>query len=131
MLANIWKFLSGAWRLLTFLGTVIGLLYLWPDIKDLPKAYGLKWEFPLWLGSEVIAYISLAFACGWLLWIEVRPFVRDWWQKRRYSSSFTVLKAIHCETFYIEPKSNENDTGLYENIFYLVVGNSLDTEQTL
>lgn len=55
--------------------SVLGLLYLWPDIKGLPKAYGFEWG-QLMPDREIVAYIVLALALGWIIWIDVRPYLR-------------------------------------------------------
>lgn len=94
MFAQIRKFLRGTWRSLGFIGTVVGILYLWPNIKGFPAAYGYTWEFPTWFDNEHIAYVLLAVACAWILWIDTRPFVMRWLQGRRFHP-ISVLQVDH------------------------------------
>lgn len=131
MIFRILAFLRATWRSLSSIGTVLGLLYLWPDIRGLPAVYGLSWGWLAMIEREHISYIALALALAWLFWREVRPFVQGWWQKRQHSQIFTVPKDVHCEAHPVWSYSDQKNTGFYENVFYLAVGNDLDTGKTL
>lgn len=131
MIAKFWKVLRRAWLVPSSILTAIGLLYAWPDIRDLPATYGYSWEFLMLFDREHLAYVLLGFAFVWILWIEIRPLVKGWWKKRRRSSAFTVLESIHCETGVINTKSKGRAVVFYENIFYVAVGNNLETGKTL
>ena len=131
MPAKILKFALAAWRSLASIGTIVGILYLWPDIKGLPAAYGLSWAWLAVIEREHIAYIALAIVLAWLFWIDVRPFAQNWWQKRGRSQYFTVPGIFHCESRPLWSHERQKNTGFYENVFYLVVGNNLDAGETL
>lgn len=53
---------------------ILGLLYVWPDIQGLAPAYGYKWG-QLVPDRETVAYVLLAGALLWIIWIDVRPSV--------------------------------------------------------
>lgn len=131
MFSRFVKFLRSVWRSLAFIGTVVGILYLWPNIRDLPSTFGGTWELPNWLDGEHLAYGLLAFACAWIFWIDARPFVKEWWRKRSHSSTFNVSENIYCASHFINSSSDEQNLDIFENIFYLVVGNNLKTGQKL
>lgn len=61
MLQRIWQVIRAAGRSLALAGTIVGVLYLWPDIKGLPEAYGLAWA-DIMPDREIVAYVLL----GWL-----------------------------------------------------------------
>ncbi|MEP0314749.1 MAG: hypothetical protein ABJL57_17285 [Hyphomonas sp.] len=83
---KIQSILVALWKAMAFLGTFIGILYIWPDIK------GLDEEFP-WLGglmpSREELLIVFALVClVYILWIDLRPF----WTRHKAESltSFRV-----------------------------------------
>jgi hypothetical protein len=87
----ILRALQAFWRSATFCGTVIGLLYLWPDIQSLPEQYDLKWEFPMRLDREAITLLFLGAAMVWIVWMDIRPWVRAWIEKRRREPCLEVF----------------------------------------
>jgi len=74
-----------AWRSLFIVGGVVGLLYLWHDIKGLPAAYGSDWEtWAKYIPEQLtVAYIVLFFMLAWVIWIDVRPSLRKWLAERK------------------------------------------------
>lgn len=131
MLAHILKLFLATWRSLALIGTFVGLIYLWPDIRDLPKVYpdtlGPKWEFPMWLDREAIAFTLLVLAGIWILWIDIRPSVKQWWEKRTRPSHFLVHNNIFCEARTITADRKEEADALYEHIYYLIVENGSES----
>jgi hypothetical protein len=47
------------------------------------------------------------------------------------ASKFFTPATIYCETKSIKWEDGDDDSGFHENIFYLVVGNAIETGQTL
>lgn len=87
--ANI---IRAVWKPVTWCGTAIGILYLWPDIRDLPQTYGLTWGFPVWFDREAVSYFMLVIALAWIVWIDTRPLVMRWLQGRKFHP-ISVLQA--------------------------------------
>lgn len=131
MFARIRKFFRATWQSLGFIGTVIGIIYIWPDVRDLPEIYGFQWGFAMWIDREFITYIALGLAFVWITWIDVRPFIKTWWKKHTRPSHFIVLNNIYCEARTISAEGNEEDDALYEHIYYLVIENGSELGQTL
>ena len=131
MFARIPKLLRATWQSLGLIGTVIGIIYIWPDIRGLPETFGFQWGFPMWLDREVVAYVALGGTLAWIAWIDIRPFVKQWWDKRGRPSHFIVHNNVYCEARNISSEEKEEDDIFYEHIYYLSVGNGLETGQTL
>lgn len=63
------------WRAFAFFGTLIGILYLWPDIQGLDEVY--PW-FRLWAPSRESLLIAFAIVCVlYIAWIDFRPYVNS------------------------------------------------------
>ena len=66
---------------LSYIGTVVGLLYLWPDIQGLPEAYGWTWGHVM-PDRETVTFIFLGISLAWILWMDARPFFKDYFSKK-------------------------------------------------
>lgn len=63
------------------LGAFVGLLYLPKDVKELPEA--LKdWGFALTLDRETLLFVFAGLLVLYIGWMDLRPMVRDWQEKR-------------------------------------------------
>lgn len=131
IIKSILTVLKAVWGSLVLIGTIVGILFLWPDIQELPKIYPRLFGWVPMLERGEIAYIALIPALAWILWMDARPYIQSWWQKRRHPSNFTILGDVYCQTYYVESTSDKKNTGFYANVFYLVVGNALNTGQML
>lgn len=86
----------------------------------------------MWFDREAIAFALLAVAGLWIIWIDARPFVQNWWQNRKGSLVFTITENVHCESRRVESSlDKDGDAEFFENVFYLVVRNALDSGKTL
>ena len=123
--STILAFFKAFWRVIAFCVAIVGVLTLGPTVRDLPKSYGYTWEFLVWLDQQTVTYIFLLIAVLWIIWIDARPFVFQWLQKRR-SSAFSISNRVYCETHRIENVEN-----VYLSKFYIYVANNLQTGKTL
>ena len=89
MLLKFSVFLKAVRRSLIAATTVIGVLYLWPDIKGLPGQFGYSWG---WLMPEqqTITYVALGLALGWIFWMDVRRLIKQWWRSRSQTIPSTI-----------------------------------------
>ena len=127
MLARAWKLVRTAKRSLTLIATILGVIYIPPNIQGLAAAYGFAWEIPQWLDSERAAYVSLAIACAWIFWMDIRPLVTEWWQRNQGSSTFAIEDHVHCEAHHLVVPEGEEGPNFYRNVFYLAIRNDLAT----
>lgn len=97
MIQRIRRFFLATWRSLVLVGTVVGLLYLWPDIQELPSAYGLRWG-QVMPDRAALALILLGLALSWIVWIDVRPAARRWMTARTKHP----LTIVHPEHAWVE-----------------------------
>ncbi|WP_422025846.1 hypothetical protein [Pyruvatibacter mobilis] len=73
MIKDIWRKFKGS--VSTGL-TWLGILYAYSDIVGLPREYGLaSSDFP---GREAVLLVLLLFASCYIVWVEIRPYVRCW-----------------------------------------------------
>ena len=71
----------------------------------------------MWFDGEHIAYGLLAAACGWIIWIDLRPFVQGWFRRRfrrQYSYQEKALASL-MEDVNISPELKR----LLDNIAWL------------
>lgn len=84
----VWTVTKAIWKTLAAIGTILGLLYLWPDIEGLPEVYPETFgrlESIGWLMSierEMVAFVALALALTWILWMDLRPFAKALFQRQ-------------------------------------------------
>jgi hypothetical protein len=132
---NLWAVISRTWRALTAIAGIIGVLFLWQDLQYLPKAMGLPdayswaWRWLLELERETVAFLLLGLALAWILWIDARPLVWRWLENRK-PQQIIISDTPYCESYILKPSPDEK-AQFYTNVFYLPVGNGLDTGQTL
>lgn len=75
---KLWKTISACWHALLALGALVGIIFLPQDIGDLPEALK-KWQpivAPITRERALIIFSSICLA--WVVWIDIRPFVRAW-----------------------------------------------------
>ena len=82
MIRRALRFILATWRSLSFAGSVLALLWFWPDIRDLPEAYGFKWG-QVMPDREAVALVLLGISVVWIVWIDVRPRAMRWWRSRK------------------------------------------------
>ena len=66
---------------------ILALLWFWPDIRDLPDAYGLKWG-QIMPDRTGVAYIMLGLSLLWIIWMDIRPIVHRWIESLKTTSTF-------------------------------------------
>jgi hypothetical protein len=82
MIRNTLRAFLAAWRSISFVASVLAILWFWPDIRDLPKAYGLNWDQIL-PDRGTVEHALLGIALLWILWMDARPTVGRWLQSRK------------------------------------------------
>lgn len=83
IIESILAFLEAMWVSLTFIVTIVGILFLWPNIQELPKIYPRLFGWVPRLERGGIALIALVPALlAWILWMDARPYVLDWIQSQ-------------------------------------------------
>jgi len=71
------------WRSLTFIGAVVGILYLWPDIQGLPQIYPDAFGRITMPERETIMAAALVIAAIYIFWIDVRRWAVPWAVKHK------------------------------------------------
>lgn len=108
------------WRSISFLIFATSLLYLWPNIRDLPSQYGADWS-SLLPDREFITLFLLFISIIWIFSIEIRPFFSS-------MSGVNVFERLRVGQFNVERglKSDESkDVGL--KLMFKLHNDSLDT----
>lgn len=122
MFKRIGQLLADGWRSLLLLLTVIGVLYAWPDIRDLPEAYGYEWGQVV-PDRETAALVVLGFALLWIVWIDVRPTIRRWMAEGKTHP----LTLIPPSAKYIESEAitaTGDSRIVYKEMYFVGVANS-------
>lgn len=76
---------------------------------------------------ETIAYILLGLVFLRLLWIDIRPLVRELWPKDR--RPFKVMATPHSEGYKL--RSKNGNTEYFLTKYFIAIGNNLDKGTTL
>ncbi len=130
-LRNALRIWLPVWRSAVFVAAVVGVIYIWPDIKEMPTKFGFPaWEFPMWFDRELVGYCFLGIALLWIFWMDVRPSVREW-HKRRASKKLIINDYLPVESCSIKGSETEAGPTLYLNTFYLPVGNADESGETM
>lgn len=82
MFQAILSLFKAARKSLSFAISVLTLLWFYPDIRDLPDAYGFKWG-QIMPDRETVAFVLLGISISWIVWIDVRPTIIRWWRSRK------------------------------------------------
>lgn len=107
-------------RSISIASAILGILYWWPNIRGLPNEYGYTWGqfIP---NREIAALIALSFTMVWIIWMDIRPAIRDFIS--RQNERFLINDRIYCESRLINKLTPESPR-IYQNKFFLVVSNN-------
>ena len=113
---------------------LFGFFWLPKDIEDRGEAAVVWWKWFAMIDQNTALWVFSILMAVYITWVNVRPSILTWW-KSKFSPSpvenNTILidNQIHVETFRIvtEPK----DERIYENVFYIAVGNTSPIGKTL
>ena len=79
MVRIFWQF----WKTITFVATLLGLLYLAADYNDMPEAFA-EWLVILNIISiQTALTIFSALALAYIFWIDIRPHFIGWIRQRK------------------------------------------------
>jgi hypothetical protein len=84
---------------------VLGVLYFWPDIRDLPAVYGYRWG-QLMPDRESVAYVLLGLALLWIIWMDVRPAVL------RQRRTFGLIRVTRFEVAEVIKNPSGEEVGI-------------------
>ena len=113
------RVLKQFWRSLTFLGTLLGLLYLANDIADVPQAIS-EWRQALgWLNSTIALAIFAALAMIYIILIDARPLITKWIESRKRGLTISQEPSWHSG-----PGREFNGVWCCPNVCCLVVSNT-------
>lgn len=113
------------WRTLASISFVVSILFLWPDIQELPTIYPRAFGWLQMLERETLLGAALGLAVAWILWMDVRHLVRSWIQERHkhplqiipfgrntteslFFSPVDGTRAIICKNVYVLGVRNES-----------------------
>lgn len=110
-------FLRTFWRTLTFVGTLVGLLFLASDYSDFPDAVSAWRSIVAMIELETALWIFSLCALAYIFWIDLRPTVADLRAKRGLipaptlsyiSAPVEVEGATYYKNFLLLPVYNDS-----------------------
>lgn len=119
------------WVSLTFIGTIVGILFLWPDIQELPKIYPRLFGWIPMVKRGTIALIALVPTLAWILWMDARPYVNHWIQNQ-YTHPLQIVPFGRDTTKFIIYSPDDDHQKTVTKIIHLIgIRNEDPTNKTI